>query len=103
MVGLLLLLLLLLLFLLLARRKKNDEQVVIKQNDRAVVNAGQGGQGGSPMVQSSIYAENPRNQRRTQIAEEVTSVQEEPYNPNNPPDGNQYGSSGRFGPAGGGQ
>jgi hypothetical protein len=102
-IGLLLLLLLLLLFLLLSRRSKNNERVTVRQSDRVVVNSGQGG---APTVQSSIYAENPRNQRRTQIAEEVTSIQEEPINPPNSPGGNQFGQpgqQGRFGPAGGGQ
>ncbi|MBF6589003.1 MAG: hypothetical protein IVW57_00550 [Ktedonobacterales bacterium] len=97
-VGLLLLLLLLLLFLLLARRRRKDQPVMIQQKDTPVVNSGQGG---SPMVQSSIYAENPRNQRRTQIAEEVTTIQEEPVNPPNPPGGG--GPAPRYGPALGGE
>jgi hypothetical protein len=98
-VGLLLLLLLLLLFLLLSRSRRQNQPTTIRQQDTPLVNSQ--GRPGAPMVQSSIYAENPRNQRRTQIAEEVTTIQEEPINPPNPPSGGQFGQPPRFGPASG--
>jgi hypothetical protein len=97
-VGLLLLLLLLLIFLLISRNRRQSQPTTIRQQDTAVINAGPG-RSRSPMVQSSIYAENPRNQRRTQIAEEVTSIEEEPINPPNQPGGGRYGQPPRFGPA----
>jgi hypothetical protein len=99
-IGLLVLLLLLLLFLLLSRRRNQNQPVTVRQSDTPMVNS-RGGTG-APMVQSSIYAENPRTQRRTQIAEEVTTIQEEPVNPPSPPSGGPYNSPPRFGPAGGG-
>lgn len=83
-IGLLLLLLLLLLALLLARgRKKNQPVTTIKQQETPVVNS----QGGPMAVRSSIYAESPKGQRQTPIAEEVTTVTEEPINPPNGPSG----------------
>lgn len=87
-IGLLLLLLLLLLALLLARgRNKNQPVTTVKQQDSVATDS----QGGSPMVRSSIYAEGPGGQKQTPIAEEVTTVTEEPIDPQDPNAGNPGG------------
>jgi MYXO-CTERM domain-containing protein len=92
-IGLLALLLLLLLLLLLTRRRRQDQPATIQEQDRVVVapnaqGAAGAGQGGQASVQRDIYAVDPRTQRRTPIAEEVTSVQEE-YLDNPPGQGGQ--------------
>lgn len=97
-IGLLLLLLLLLLALLLARgRNKNQPVTKIKQQDTPVADS----QGGAPMVRSSIYAEGPGGQRQTPLAEEVTTVSEEPFNPADGANGGAVGGPGGPAPQGG--
>ena len=65
------------------------EPAVIEENDSVVVAPNQGGaaggQGsGQAYVQRNIDAVDPRTGQRTPIAEEVTTVEEDVVDPNNP-------------------
>ena len=76
---------LLLLLLLLARRRRDDDPVTVQENDSVVVAPNQGGAGnGQAYVQRNIDAVDPRTGQRTPIAEEVTTVEEDLVDPNNP-------------------
>jgi hypothetical protein len=80
-IGLLLLLLLLLVLLVMARQQRQNQPVTIQQRDTVVVPSGRAGTaGGGAAVQREIYAQSPRG-RQTRIAEEVTTVEEEPLPP----------------------
>ncbi|HLY32092.1 MAG TPA: hypothetical protein VKQ36_13770, partial [Ktedonobacterales bacterium] len=73
-IGLLALLLLLLLLLLLARRRRQN-QPVVQEQDSTTVNSSGGA--GTATVQRNIDAVDPRTGRRTRIATEETSFDEE--------------------------
>jgi hypothetical protein len=80
-IGLLLLLLLLLVLLVAARRQRQNQPVTIQERNTVVVPSGRPGTGGGgAAVQREIYAQSPRG-RQTRIAEEVTTVEEEPLPP----------------------
>ena len=71
----------------------DDEPVTVEENDSVVVapnQQGQGGQGaGQAYVQRNISAVDPRTGQRTPIAEEITTVDEDLVDPNNPQGGGQ--------------
>jgi hypothetical protein len=82
-IGLLLLLLLLLLLFLVFRARRRDQPVTIEERDRVVVtpnatgrSGGQGGPGGTALIDRQIVARDARG-REVVIAEEVTTVEEE--------------------------
>ena len=78
--GLLALLILLLLLLVFARGRRKNQPVTIQERNTVTVGPGGPSTAGAPQVQRDIYAQDPRG-RQTRIATEQTSVEEEPYNP----------------------
>jgi len=79
-VGLLLFLLLLLALLVVARQRRKDQPVTIQERNTVMVNSGAGRAGGAPAVQREVYAQDQRG-RQVRIADEVTTVEEEPMPP----------------------